>query len=179
MARPVGAWGAGCGIAGLLSILLGVGLSVWLGSRVLDSTTGNGGPADRAREAAAGTIAVTPATGLTDGATVAIEGTGLPPGPARATVCLTNGPTDGGPLGTCDGSIQAPIEVAPDGRAIGQLAVPRAIRVIVTDYDCAAFDGACSVVVHRDDTLAGAAYAPLSFTTGLPTVPAVEPPRPS
>ena len=43
MSRPGGAWGAGCGVLGLLGLLLGVGLTVWLGSRAFDASTGKEG----------------------------------------------------------------------------------------------------------------------------------------
>ena len=192
MSRPGGAWGAGCGVLGLLGLLLGVGLTVWLGSRAFDATTGKDGPIDDARDIAsastltvpgntagpAGTgIVLAPADGLTDGTSVAIEGTGLPQGEVRATVCLTFQTRAAGALGACDETTTTTLEVAADGRAIGRIVVPREIRVITDAYDCAAFAGACSVLVHQGDSLGGAAEAPLSFAGDLPPIDATTPPR--
>ena len=191
MSRPGGAWGAGCGVVGLLGLLLGVGLTVWLGSRAFDATTGDDGPTDAARDIASastitvpgdaagspGSIVLAPADGLADGTSVAIEGAGLPPGEARATVCLTFQTRAAGALAACDETTTTTLEVAPDGRAIGRIVVPREIRVLTDAYDCAAFAGACSVLLHQGDSLGGAAEAPLSFAGDLPPSDATTPPR--
>lgn len=195
-----GAAGAGCGAFGLLSLLIGVGLTVFLGMRVFDSV---GSPKDQAdsvsdQVAAAGgsadasgkvsltvpgtgsgpgTLVLAPARGFADGDRVALSGSGLAPGAVEVTQCLTNESRAAGVLGACDESTTVSVDVASDGKLMASVATKRVISVLDSPYDCAAFARACVLVVHEHGSLDGSTQVGLTFAAGLAPVDAASPPR--
>lgn len=177
-----GASAVGCGIFGVGSVLIGVALTVWLGSMALSGSTG-GNDGDRPAPTTTSTtlpplpaeavLAVDPADGSTDGGQVTITGSGFEPGHLIVTTCLTHAP---GPLGErCDEATNAGVDAAADGTWTVAYTTRRMITVGSTAYDCAASPGACSVIAHLAEGNDGAG-APFAFTTDLAPIDAVTPP---
>jgi hypothetical protein len=160
---------------GLIGLLLGVGLTVWIGSQVFDDTTGGSASTTVTTPSlsskAAITVEVPP--GLDDEGAVQVRGTGFPTGPVQATLCLTH-PVESTP-DPCDTATDARANVAADGTWELNLVVPRVISVGGEHYDCAAAPGACSVLAHLPDDPDGPTE-PISFSTGLGPVDAQAPP---
>jgi hypothetical protein len=179
-----GGVGAGCGAFGLLGLLVGVGLVVWLGSEAFDRTADAPRSVQQAEELdltvpspeAAGSLRVEPTSGLVDGGIVAITGEGLDPGPATLTICLAFQTRAAGTEGACDRSTDVLVDVGADGTVAAELTVRRVLWVLGAPYDCAAFPGACTVIVHTDGSLTGAPDAPLGLAANLPPVEATVPP---
>jgi hypothetical protein len=183
MSRAVGgASAAGCGIFGVGSLLIGVGLTVWLGSMALSGSTGG----DRSTTTAATTAPVTvpalpaaaaitldPAEALGDGGPTVVTGVGFAAGPVVVALCLTHAP--GTLEARCDSAVDAPIDAEPDGEWLLPFVTPRLITVDGTAYDCASAPGVCSVVAHLPGGTDGVSV-PISFAGGLPPVDALAPP---
>ena len=200
MGRAVGgASSIGCAAFGLGSLIIGIGLVVWLGSNVTTSTTG-GGRADN------GDTAVTDVSSLSSdledlvseygaspgleplGATItvtadlpaegtaAVAGHDLSPGPIDLTSCLTKaGSTDG--VAGCDAATTVSATVDGDGTLALDYPLHRVLTVEGVAYDCAARAGACSLFGHRaDNPLDTGLVASLAFAAGLPPVDAAAPP---
>jgi hypothetical protein len=201
--RAVGGVGAGCGAFGLLGLLVSVALVVWLGSQAVDRTTGSGGSSRAETEAvdprtadleeladqidelgldgsAPGVpmLLLSPAGPYADGAEVTVSAEGLAAGPIEVSLCLTFQTRAAGPDGACDtaaGTIEA--EVASDGTLATTLTARRAITVLGNTYDCGAFAGACSVIVHGGGSLTGAPTTPLDLAAEGPApADALDPP---
>ena len=195
-----GAAGAGCGAFGLLSLLLGVGLTVFLGMRVFDSVgspkkqadsvsdqvAAAGGSADASGKVSLtvpgtaggpGELVLAPDRGFSDGARASLSGTGLTPGPVEVTQCLTNESRAAGVLGACDPSSTTTATVAADGKLAVPVTVKRVASVLESPLDCAAFARACVLVVHTHDSLDGSTQIGLVFAAGLPPTDAAQPPR--
>lgn len=190
-----GAAGAGCGALGLVGLLIGVGLTVWLGMRAMDSV-GSGTRGTRTTTAAGegdgpgglgtltvpgtgaptGTVTLDPAIGLGDGMTVKVAAADLEAGAWEVTECLTNQTRAAGVDGACDPSTTVRASVPASGDLAAGFTVQRVIRVLDAPYDCAAFAGACVLVVHPRDSLEGAPQAPLTFDPEGPPVTASIPP---
>lgn len=183
-----GGVGAGCGAFGLLGLLVSVALVVWLGSQAVDRTTGSGsngadGEAVDPRSVdleeladqiddlgldgsppGTPTLVLSPAGPYADGAPVTVSAEGLTPGPIEVSLCLTFQTRAAGPDGACDTAAgTVPAEVADDGTLAASLTARRTITVLGTTYDCAAFAGACSVIVHGGGSLAGAPATPIDL----------------
>jgi hypothetical protein len=136
---------AGCGAFGLLSVLIAVGLAVWLSSRVLDST----GTTVTAGHRTA-SIAATPATDLSEGQTIPISGRDFTPnGSVDIFQCARPHTT---PL--CDRSGQHTIDVDADelGRFNSALTVHRLLRTTGGTFDCAAPQSRCEVRAAEPDS---------------------------
>jgi len=192
MGRAVGgAAGAGCAGFSLVGILMGVGLVVWLGSTITTGIGGDDGPSaiERPPPSAAvdltipgatfagATIRVTAPAPLGADEIVSVTGAGFPPGPVEVTTCLTGGFRTSDGLVGCD----TQTTVAATADAEGAFALDYPVTRIVgdelgTDYDCAAFAAACSVVGHPKDAFDDGPSAGLTFATDLPTVKAERPP---
>lgn len=177
MGRPVGGASAvGCGVFGLGSLVIGIGLVVWLGSMTMSATDGGG---DRGGRSSSGDTGITtdvsaltssledltsggaPVEGMepvgaaltvpgdlpAEGSTTA-TGTDLAPGPIELTWCLA-GPGTPFEVGGCDDATTATGTVGEDGRLSLDLPVHRVITVDGTAYDCGARAGACALFGHR------------------------------
>ncbi|WP_426571851.1 hypothetical protein [Aquihabitans sp. McL0605] len=194
-----GAVGAGCAGFSLVGILLAVGITVWLGSQ---ATTGVSGPKHRPSSTGPGGADISPSVdpnltlpGATlaratlttakaaplgaGGGTVALTGTNFPPGPISVTACLSGGFRSSNGLAGCDVTTTATATVAADGSFRLTYPVKRVLDVLDTPNDCAAFEGACSVVAHPADAFDDGPGVPLTFAAGLPPVDGAEaPPTP-
>ncbi len=199
MGRAVGgASAAGCGVLGLGSLIIGIGLTVWLGSTVMSSTGGGGASRTKATtpDAQVSTLSSTldelgpsPATGMEpSGATLAtsrgladrgattLRGTSLSPGPIDVSTCLAKTGTRF-EVGGCDPSTTRTVDVGAGGTLASKVPIHRVITVEGTAYDCAARPGACALFGHRpDNPLDTGLAAPLVFATGLRPVDALAPP---
>lgn len=197
-----GAAGVGCGAFGLVGLLVGVGLTVWLGMRVT-SSVGDGVGAARSTTtlpgavdpsghglSGLGTLTVPggatgtgrleagPSTGLSDGAPVRVAGSGLAPGATSVTQCLRFETRAAGVDGACDDTTSVAGTVTASGDLVVGTTARRVITVLDTRYDCAAFAGACVLVAHDTGALVDIAEAPLSFAPAGP-VDAEIPPKTS
>ena len=187
---------AGCGAFTFVGLLLGVGLTVFLGSRATDSLGGSGSNGktglDHLTSEVSSLVASTqpggPATGarlvlstpakLGDGGSIGVAGQALAPGEAQLTTCLTIRepyPADGG--GQCDLDTTAPAgTVDQRGEVTTTYRARRVITVHGTRYDCAARAGACSLVAHPVGRLDGGAASIIVFGNALPPTDAQAPP---
>lgn len=187
----------GCGVFGLGSLVIGIGLTVWLGSTVLSSTTGGGGkkttgttPSAQVstldstlEDAGAAVPGLEPsgatlevAKDLADHGSTAVRGHDLSPGAIDLTSCLAQANSPDGVVG-CDPSTSQTATVDAHGKLTVDYPLHRVITVDGTAYDCAARPGACAVYGHRpDNPLDTGLVAPLAFAAGLPPVDAVPPP---
>lgn len=182
----------GCGAFGIGGLLVGVALTVWLGSMALSGSTGG----DRGSKRPKGTSDVSsldstiddlssPVPGLEpSGATLVapdglaasgdlqLTGTNLSPGPIAISTCLaaTDAPA-------CDPTTTITVTVGGDGRLAAAVPIHRVITIDGTAYDCAARAGACLLFGQRpDNPLDTGLPASLSFAPDLPPVDAVAPP---
>lgn len=197
MGRAVGGSSAvGCGVFGLGGLLVGIGLTVWLGSQVLSSTTGGDTRGAKPTtdvstlssnlaelmpsaapdlEPSGAALRIDPPSELEDGTTATVVGTNLSPGPIDITACLAIDTSSGSD--SCDPSTAVRSTVAAEGTVELSYEVARVLTVDGTAYDCAARPGACVLVGLRPDIpLPSGIAAPLTFTTGLPPVDAEVPP---
>src|SRR3954471_8967922 len=135
--RGGGAWSAGCGAFGLLSVLLGVGLVVWLSSRVVDDT----GHVTNAHHTAS--ISATPSSDLSEGETIQVSGRDFTPNAQVAIFQCARPHTT--PL--CDRSPLNTVELDADelGRFNSALRVPRLLRTKGGTFDCASPESRCEV----------------------------------
>lgn len=160
-----------------MGLLVGVGLTVWLSSTVLDRERDGVGrrPATSFTapdEVGAGVaLAVEPHEELDDGQVARVSSTAFAAG-ATVTVrqCLTPSPGTALVLGgaTCDEGA-APREVVVDAR--GHLVVDLVVRNVVTagglPYDCAGEAGFCSVVASTTAGEVVRGSAAISFRAGV------------
>lgn len=178
-----GASAAGCGVLGVGGLLIGVVLTVWLGSIALSGSTGSSDGDRPARTSSTSTtlpplpanaaITLEDPEGRTDGGQMTIVGSGFAPGPVVVTTCLTHAP--GGLGNRCDGATDVTTDAAADGSWMLSYATDREITVGGTTYDCAASPGACSVIAHLAEANDGRS-APFAFADGLAPIDAVDPP---
>lgn len=193
MGRAVGGSSAvGCGAFGIVGLLVGVGLTVWLGSMALSGSTDGGDgpkPPEATPEISTLDSAIddlqSPVPGLEpSGATLEVpaevaangdlplRGTDLSPGPIRVSTCLaaTDAPA-------CDPATAVELVVGGDGRLAADIPIHRVITIDGTAYDCAARPGACMLFGQRpDNPLDTGLPAALTFAAGLPPVDAIAPP---
>ena len=189
----------GCGVFGLGSLIVGIGLTVWLGSMALSGSTGGskkgqdppstdvsaltsslddltsgGAPVPGMEPSGA---AITVGDGLPAEGMAAVRGTDLASGEIQLTWCLSTADQSYEVAG-CDDATTVTATVASDGTFELETPVHRTIDVSGTTYDCAARAGGCSLFGHRlDNPLDTGITAPLAFAAGLPPVDAVPPPR--
>jgi hypothetical protein len=200
-----GGVGAGCGIVGLLGLLVSVALVVWLAGQALDGTSRTAvgptdptpavGPDDPTSAGAgsltlpsslggiggAGSLQLEPGGPVAAGATVAVsaDGLGAGPGPISVSTCLSHQSTAGGVAAACDVTSTMATEVDQRGMLAATVTVHRVIEVFGAAYDCGAFPGACSLVAHRGGSLAETWAAPLTYAPddAAPATDATVPPR--
>jgi hypothetical protein len=188
----------GCGVLGVGGVLVGVALTVWLGSMALSGSTGGGGtskekggtiPSEVSAlsssldDVQAGVPGMEPSGAalqapgdLAATGTLALRGANLSPGPIEVSTCLARDGSDFDTAG-CDPTTTVELVVDAGGRLTDDVAIHRTITVDGTAYDCAARAGACVLFGHRAaNPLDTGLTAPLSFVAGLPPVDAVAPP---
>jgi hypothetical protein len=191
----------GCGAFGIGGLIVGVALTVWLGSMALSGSTGGGGggssPGSVSRTADSSVSALDSALadvgegvpglepsgaalrapdGLAATGSTVLRGTHLTPGPIQVTTCLASS-TSASETAGCDESTTVDATVGGDGVLAVEVPIHRVIAVGDARYDCAARAGACVLFGHRaDNPLDTGLTAALAFTSGLPPVEAVAPP---
>lgn len=149
-ARPVsGGVGAGCGAFSLVGLLIGVGLTVWLGSIVVGGIGGSGRDTNRNsnRSAPAGgaNVEVQPPGSLADGTEAQIHGTGFIAGSTvRVSVCL---PQDRRAQRRCADAGAKVATADALGEFDATLTVRSRITVAAKTVDCGHL-GACLVVAR-------------------------------
>ena len=169
--------GGGCGGFSLLGLLIGVGLTVWLASMVVDGSFGGDSPergnaetlasvVDPPTSAVADPVAITvaPATDLVDGAEVTITSDAFPAGAqVRIETCLTRSKVVTGEASPCDPTATALDVVDPRGHLVVRYPVARVVDVGGTPFDCAGEPARCVVAVTdvADATRTGS--APITF----------------
>lgn len=182
----------GCGAFGIGGLLVGVALTVWLGSMALSGSTGGDSRSKRPQSTSdvsaldstlddlsspvpglepSGATLVAP-DGLAASGDLRLQGTNLSPGPIDVSTCLaaTDAPA-------CDPSTTVTVTVGGDGRLDAAVPIHRVITIGGTAYDCAARAGACTLFGQRpDNPLDTGLPAALSFAPDLPPVDAVAPP---
>lgn len=168
--------GGGCGGLSLIGLLVGVGLTVWLGSMVMDGTFGGDSPKPRDTETLASVIdssttvprgaavAVTPTSDLTEGAEVTVTSDAFPAGTeVRVETCLARTSVVTGDASPCDPREIALAVVDERGHLAARYPVTRVVTVAGTPFDCASKPGMCVVAVTdtADATRTGA--VPVTF----------------
>ena len=198
MGKAVGGAGAvGCGVLGFGGLIVGTGLTVWLGSQAMSGVGGDVGDAGDGKDLKSLTSEVSilsenPIVGegpngqgltiaappeLAEGETVTVDGVRFSPGPIEITTCLTN-PVGATTADRCDATTTAVATV--DSRGDFTLAYParRVLTVGGTAYDCAARSQACSLVANvKDGPVDAETSAGLTFAGGLSPVDAAPPPE--
>lgn len=172
-----GCVGGGCGGLSLIGLLIGVGLTVWLGSIAMNG--GLGGHDNKASGrtsvssvlatsttlAPTAAITVRPATDLAEGATVTVSSAAFPAGTkVRVSTCLSRATLATGTASLCDETTTSNAVVDRNGHLILGYKVVRAITVNNVPFDCAEKAGAC--VVTATSTVDGSKHGsvPLTFT---------------
>ncbi len=174
-----GRLGGGLGVLSLVGLLVGVGLTVWLGSMALDLGGGGGGrrrttttttvattsttrPVDPAALGLPFTVEVDPTSGLGDGSDLTVRVSGPAPGVSVSVSTCAAGPeADGAP--TCDADSVRQVTTDPDGEVAAVYRVPRTVTVGSTSVDCAEEAGRCQLRVGPAAEPERAEVVPLSF----------------
>lgn len=172
--RSAGCAANGCGAFSLLGLLIGVGITVYLGSIVMSDTGGHvggtaGSPTTSAASGASGAssgrpgtggarISVTPSTGVTDGRSVLVVADGLP-GLTDVTVaeCAR---VVGQDLG-CDATTSSADTTDLDGHVEQRLVARRRLTIAGRAVDCAATGTACDVRAAPTPTSEAAVPSPI------------------
>ncbi len=170
--------GGGCGGLSLVGLLIGVGLTVWLGSMVADGVFGGDSPKPRDAASLASVIdssttvpataavAVEPATDLVDGQRVVITSDAFPAEAAvQVDLCLARPNAVSGSDSPCDPTAAALDPVDARGHLVARYDVRRVVTVGGTPYDCASEAGLCVLRVTAVDDPATTGSAPLAFRT--------------
>jgi len=172
-----GCVGGGCGGLSLIGLLIGVGLTFWLGSIALDG--GGGGHSQKRAETDAvssilatsttqpptASITVRPATGLTAGATVIVSSAAFAPGlKVRVSTCLSRANLATGAGSLCDDATATIGTSDRNGHLNMAYKVPRSVTVDGLPFDCAEAAGTCVVAAVSTVDAAKLGSAPLSFT---------------
>lgn len=152
--------GGGCSGLSLIGLLIGVGLTVWLGSMVVDGTLGGDSPKPRDAATLASVIdstttvpsnaaiAVDPATDLTDGTVVTITSDAFAAGAeVRVNTCVARSSVVTGDAEPCDPATGALEVVDERGHLVARYPVARVVTVGGTPFDCAAEPARCVVAV--------------------------------
>lgn len=179
-----GASAIGCGVVGVGSLLIGVGLVVWLGSMALSGSTGGSdtgsGPDPSVPVTLAETgepigaeLAIAPDAELGETVQVSATGSGLEPGAIELVVCLA-APLEGG-LACADDAVR--VRVSEPGAFDRALEIRRVVLIGDTAYDCATRAGACVLRTRRAEGPPDRGLAvPFAFAAGLGPVDAVPAP---
>lgn len=186
MGQAGGAARGGCAIFSFVGVLVTIGLTVWLGSQAMSSSTesGSGGASDGAvdetRAQAPSTttpgqiaIEIRPADGLDEGASVTLTASRLDPGSAVAidTCVASQAAVDIGPA--CS---SAPTGASADahGTFEAEFTPARLVPSGIGQIDCAASAGTCIVLAKGTvDGAPATGWVPLAFRRGLPN-PGIE-----
>ncbi|MCU1356361.1 MAG: hypothetical protein JWM89_1779 [Acidimicrobiales bacterium] len=156
---------AGCGAFSLLGLLIGVGLTVWLGSRVVDEVGGPVGPA--AHGDATPTLLASPATAITDRQRITVDGAHFDIGSTVTIVqCARVRTAD-----RCDPSTRTKAKVTVLGGLQSSFAVHRALVLDAMPLDCAAPGSRCFLRASTDAPRARSADAALTITAATPPPP--------
>ena len=176
--RPVsGAAGAGCAALSLPGLLIGVAITVWLGSIVAHDVGGGGGGG-----AIKGSSGTTPATtvlasahtGLQDGALVTVAGDDYPTGSFLiGSQCARRSGTDLG----CDPATEGPGHVDLGSRGNVPVTVHRLIRVNGTVVDCRGRGVTCEIRIVRKGASTDRRTLPITFAADAKAV--TPPPAPA
>ncbi len=133
--------GAGCGVFGLLGLLIGVGLTVYLGSRALDSSSGLIGGGGRSKVAAAAvTLSPNPVPEGTNASVVSVDF--VSGADITLTTCLVH--TGTGPW-RCDPATAAHATVDVLGELRAEYPVHRVVTIAAKPVDCSAPEARCVV----------------------------------
>jgi hypothetical protein len=188
-------------VFGFLGLIVGIGLTVYLGAQAMSGVGGSSGkdrtttrnPDEAAQrlgdelkgltgdtvlglEPSGATLTITAPGGLADGARATVTGAQLSPGPGELLTCLAAGSASG-EAPRCDESTRAAVTVDATGSLRSAYPARRVVHVGGTAYDCAARAGSCVVMLHRpDNPLVSGTTAALTFAGGLPPVDAEPPP---
>ncbi|MBX3286805.1 MAG: hypothetical protein KF703_15755 [Actinobacteria bacterium] len=170
-----GCVGGGCSGLSLIGLLVGVGLTVWLGSMVADGMFGGDGPKPRDAASlasviessttvpATASIVVDPAADLVDGQRVVITSDAFPAeGAVQVDSCLARTTVATGDS-ACDPTATALDPVDARGHLVARYDVHRVVTVGGTPYDCASQAGLCVLrvtAVGQEDPIGS---APLTF----------------
>ena len=153
---------AGCGAFSLLGLLIGVGLTVWLGSRVMDDVGGSIGPS--VRSGATPTLLASPATAITDRQTITVDGAHFDVGATVTVVqCARVRTAD-----RCDPSTTTSAKVSALGSLESPFVVHRALVLAATPLDCAAPGSRCFLRASTEAPRARSADAALAITAASP-----------
>ena len=152
--------GAGCGVFGLLGLLIGVGLTVYLGSRALDSSSGLIGGGGGSKVAAA---AVTLGPGRPpEGTSTAVASVDFVSGAdITLTTCLAH--TDTGPW-QCDPTTATHATVDVLGELRADYPVHRVVRIAGKPVDCSVPAAGCVVRAAQAVPIVRIGSAPLVVT---------------
>lgn len=174
--------GGGCGGLSLLGLLVGVGLTVWLGSMVMGGSLGGDSPKANDAETLASVVdssttapgttalavSVNPATDLGEGAEVSVTSDAFPAGAeVRVDTCLARANTVTGDAARCDAPGSLPAQVDAKGHLAVRYVVARVVTVGGVPYDCGTKAGLCVVAVTdaADPTRTGS--VPISYQEGI------------
>lgn len=176
-ARPVGKAGAGCGAFGLVSLLLGVGLVAYLGSRVLTDLGGDSSSSRATTGFTTTELTVSPDAPWSDRQTITLSASGFEPGAQiRVTTCLGQEFATLRSLGNCAVVGSVVVNADGDGHLEGTYPVARVAVIDGHRYDCGASPGACSIVAAPPSSADRSASTPLILEPG-PPVDATIPPN--
>ncbi len=173
-ARPVaGGVGAGCGAFSFVGLLIGVGLTVWLGSIVVGGIGGSGGEG-AGKEASATalgrtTLSVDPSGPLADDTVARVHGTGFVATSAvRVSVCLAE---EVGPIRRCADDGARVIHADVLGAIDTTVTIRAAVTVGARTVSCSG-SNACILVARATTGPDRVATAPLLIraagSDGLP-----------
>ncbi len=116
-------------------------------------------------------VAVEPAEGLTDGATVFVTSEAFDPyAIVSIGLCLEEAATERKGAEACDTDAGQRFAVAADGTLTAVVAVPRVITVGGEAHDCAAAPKRCLLVAADANDYDRSGGEPLAFAPGLPPV---------
>jgi hypothetical protein len=172
-------------VVGVGSLLIGVGLVVWLGSMALPGSTGGSdtgsGPDPSVPVTLAETgepigaeLAIAPDAELAEAGQVSVTGRGFAPGAIELVVCLT-APLEGGLACADDDAVR--VRLSEPGAFDRALEIRRVVLIGDTAYDCATRAGACVLRTRRAEGPPDRGLAvPLAFAAGLAPVDAVPAP---
>ena len=170
--------GGGRGALSLLGLLVGVGLTFWLGSMAF----GSGGstatkvlPTSPGKQADAGppngkAIQVSPTTGLGNEPRVLVTSTAFP---AKAEVLISTCLHGGQSVGAtgCDPKSVVTLRVGTTGRLSSDYPVPRVISVKGIPFDCATRAKQCRVQVTSSANTGLGGHTDISFQADLGAPP--------
>lgn len=168
--------GGGCSGLSLVGLLVGVGLTVWLGSMVMDGTLGDDSPKPRNAETLASVvdspttaavsmaISVAPTTDLVGDSEVTITSDAFAAGTeVRVDTCLARSSVVLGDSSPCDPSRESLAVVDGRGHLDVRYVVARVVTAGVTPFDCTSEPGLCVVTVTDTADATRVGSAPLTF----------------